>query len=79
MHMQMQQPTKKTQRFGARYSTAAAGAKATVNEGERAVRLRLTPDRAVNIGLTATAALDLLRRQTLRRGGAVYETAGTAR
>lgn len=38
-------------------------------KGERAVGLRLTRDRAVNIGLTATAALDLLRRQTLRRGG----------
>ena len=34
--------------------------------GERAVGLRLTTDRAVNIGLTATAALDLVRRQALR-------------
>ena len=38
--------------------------------GERAVRLHLTRDRAVNVGLTTTAALDLLRRQTLRAGGA---------
>ena len=37
-------------------------------DGERAVRLHLTRDRAVNVGLTTTAALDLLRRQTLRRG-----------
>ena len=34
--------------------------------GERAVALRLTTDREVNIGLTCTAALDLVRRQTLR-------------
>ena len=38
-------------------------------EGERAVRLQLTRDRAVNVGLTTTAALDLLRRQTLRSAG----------
>ena len=38
-------------------------------EGERAVRLHLTRDRAVNVGLTTTAALDLLRRQTLRAVG----------
>ena len=37
--------------------------------GERAVRLQLTRDRAVNVGLTTTAALDLLRRQTLRAVG----------
>ena len=34
----------------------------------RAVRLQLTPDRGVNIALSATAALDLVRRQHLRRG-----------
>ena len=34
---------------------------------ERAVGLRLTTDREVNIGLTSTAALDLVRRQALRR------------
>ena len=34
--------------------------------GERAVCLRLTQDREVNIGLTVTAVLDLLRRQLLR-------------
>ncbi|MDT0630455.1 CinA family nicotinamide mononucleotide deamidase-related protein [Rubrivirga sp. S365] len=38
-------------------------------DGERAVGLRLTRDRTVNIGLTTTAALDLLRRQTLRSVG----------
>lgn len=32
----------------------------------RAVRLQLTTDRAVNMALTATAALDLVRRQLLR-------------
>ncbi|HIG73972.1 MAG TPA: competence/damage-inducible protein A [Bacteroidetes bacterium] len=37
-------------------------------EGERAVRLQLSTDRGVNIGLTVTATLDLLRRQLLRRG-----------
>ena len=36
-------------------------------ETERAVRLSLTPHRALNIGLTTTAALDLVRRQVLRR------------
>lgn len=35
-------------------------------DGARAVELRLTRDRSVNVGLTTTAALDLLRRQTLR-------------
>ncbi|MGB3541782.1 competence/damage-inducible protein A [Rubrivirga sp.] len=34
----------------------------------RAVRLQLTSDREVNIALTATAALDMVRRQVLRRG-----------
>lgn len=38
------------------------------DEGERAVRLQLSTDRGVNIGLTVTATLDLLRRQLLRRG-----------
>lgn len=33
---------------------------------ERAVRLHLSTDREVNIGLTATLALDLVRRQLLR-------------
>ena len=37
-------------------------------EDERAVRLQLSTDRGVNIGLTVTATLDLLRRQLLRRG-----------
>ena len=36
-------------------------------ETQRAVRLRLTTDRAVNVALSATAALDLVRRQQLRR------------
>ncbi|MDX1421296.1 MAG: competence/damage-inducible protein A [Rubricoccaceae bacterium] len=35
--------------------------------GTHAVRLRFTPDRAVNIALSTTAALNLLRRQLLRR------------
>ena len=35
-------------------------------EGERAVRLQFTTDRAVNIGLTSTAALNLVRRQRMR-------------
>ena len=35
----------------------------------RAVRLQLTPNRDLNIALTATAALDLVRRQHLRRLG----------
>ena len=35
----------------------------------RAVRLQLTPDRGVNIALSTTAALDLVRRQQLRRAG----------
>lgn len=34
----------------------------------RAVRLQLTTDREVNIALTTTAALDMTRRQLLRRG-----------
>ena len=38
-------------------------------ETTRAVRLQLTPDRETNIGLTTTAALDLVRRQVLRRDG----------
>ncbi len=37
-------------------------------ETSRAVRLQFTPDRAVNIALSATAALDLVRRQLLRTG-----------
>lgn len=37
-------------------------------ETTHAVGLRLTPDRDVNIGLTTTAALDLIRRQVLRMG-----------
>ena len=37
-------------------------------ETERAVGLRFTTDRAVNVGLTTTAALDLVRRQLLRKG-----------
>jgi nicotinamide-nucleotide amidase len=37
-------------------------------ETEHAVGLRFTTDRAVNIGLTATMALDLVRRQLLRKG-----------
>lgn len=37
--------------------------------GERAVRLTLTTDRGVNIGLTTTAVLDLVRRQLLRQEG----------
>ena len=36
-------------------------------ETPRAVRLQLTPDREVNIALSVTAALDLVRRQLLRR------------
>ena len=36
-------------------------------ETQRAVRLHLTPDRETNIALTTTAALDLVRRQLLRR------------
>ena len=36
-------------------------------ETSRAVRLQLTPDRGVNIALSTTAALDLIRRQHLRR------------
>ncbi len=36
-------------------------------ETQRAVLLRLTTDRAVNTALSATAALDLVRRQQLRR------------
>ena len=36
-------------------------------ETDRAVRLQLTPDRGVNIALSVTAALDLVRRQCLRR------------
>lgn len=36
-------------------------------ETTRAVRLQLTRDRAVNVGLSTTAALDLVRRQLLRR------------
>ena len=39
-------------------------------ETQRAVLLRLTSDRAVNIALSATAALDLVRRQQLREGRA---------
>jgi nicotinamide-nucleotide amidase len=35
--------------------------------GTRAVRLQLTTDRAVNVGLSTTAALNLVRRQLLRR------------
>ena len=35
---------------------------------QRAVRLQFTRDRAVNVALSTTAALDLVRRQTLRRG-----------
>jgi nicotinamide mononucleotide (NMN) deamidase PncC len=35
---------------------------------QRAVRLQFTTDRAVNVALSATAALDLVRRQLLRRG-----------
>ncbi|MEM1116256.1 MAG: competence/damage-inducible protein A [Bacteroidota bacterium] len=35
-------------------------------QGTYAVQLRLTTDREVNIGLTTTAALDLVRRQLLR-------------
>ena len=35
-------------------------------EGERAVRVLFTTDRAVNIGLTSTAALNLVRRQRMR-------------
>ena len=38
-------------------------------ETARAVRLQLTPDRGVNVALSATAALDLVRRQQLRRAG----------
>lgn len=34
--------------------------------GERAIRLHLTTDREVNIGLSTTLALDLVRRQLLR-------------
>ena len=36
-------------------------------ETSHAVGLRFTPDRDVNIGLTTTAALDLVRRQLLRK------------
>ena len=35
-------------------------------EGTYAVRLHLTPDRTINIGLSTTAALNLVRRQLLR-------------
>lgn len=35
-------------------------------DGERTVGLHLTTDREVNIGLTTTASLDLVRRQALR-------------
>lgn len=35
----------------------------------RAVRLQFTTDRAVNVGLSTTAGLDLVRRQLLRRAG----------
>jgi nicotinamide-nucleotide amidase len=35
---------------------------------QRAVRLQFTTDRAVNVALSTTAALDLVRRQLLRRG-----------
>ena len=35
--------------------------------GERAVRLQLSTDRELNIGVTAVLALDLVRRQLLRR------------
>ena len=38
--------------------------------GARAKRLQLTTDREVNIGLTATLALDMVRRQLLRGGDA---------
>lgn len=34
----------------------------------RAVRVQFTTDRAVNVALSATAALDLVRRQLLRKG-----------
>ncbi len=37
---------------------------------QRAVQLHLTQDRAVNIALTTTAALDMVRRQQLRRAAA---------
>ena len=36
------------------------------DHGEHAVRLQLTTDRMVNIGLTTTAALNLIRRQRMR-------------
>ena len=36
-------------------------------EAARSVRLQLTPNREVNIALSTTAALDLVRRQQLRR------------
>ncbi len=36
----------------------------------RAVRLQFTPDRATNVALSATAALDLVRRQLLRADAA---------
>jgi len=35
------------------------------DHGEHTVRLQLTPDRLVNIGLTTTAALNLIRRQRM--------------
>lgn len=38
-------------------------------ETTRAVRLQLTPNRGLNIALSTTAALDLVRRQQLRRAG----------
>ena len=38
-------------------------------DGARAVRLQYTTDRAVNIGLTTTAALNYVRRQRMRDGG----------
>lgn len=46
--------------------------------GERAVRLQLSTDRGVNIALTSTLTLDLIRRQLLRaedaRGPQTYAT-----
>ncbi|WP_420454377.1 competence/damage-inducible protein A [Rubrivirga sp.] len=47
-------------------------------ETSRAVRLQFTTDRAVNVALSATAALDLVRRQLLRGRAGPASSAGPA-